>query len=231
MRITDMASAAISRPEAHPLPSFRTVADLQAFLGGVPAHRIRMQPLPGQATEEDMFAIRAKESRLCELIDGILVEKAMASLESLVGCIFAYYLNLFLEDHDLGVVLDAKGYLRLFPGRIRIPDVSFIAWKSMPHQEAPDEKIWSLAPDLAVEILGEDNAEGEMQLKMEEYFRAGSKLVWYVDPKTRTVRVYTSPRRSRLLTENDTLDGGKVLPGFSLSIKKWFQRASRKPRK
>src|SRR5208283_1540096 len=50
--------------------------------------------------------------------------------------------------------------------------------------------------------------------------------IWSLDPQDRTVRVYTSPRKFRLLKEHDTLDGGKVLPGFSLSIKTWFARAS-----
>ena len=100
----------------------------------------------------------------------------------------------------------------------------------MPGREVPKSPIPSFAPDLAVEILSEGNTEAEMDRKLKEYFQSGSKLVWYVDPEARTVRVYTSPRKFRLFTENDTLDGGKVLPGFSLPIKKWFQRASRKPR-
>jgi Uma2 family endonuclease len=101
----------------------------------------------------------------------------------------------------------------------------------MPDETFPKEAIASLTPDLAVEILSETNTEAEMQRKLREYFEAGSKLVWYVDPEPRIVRVYTSPRRSVLLTEADTLDGRRVLPGFSLPIKKWFARASRKPRK
>lgn len=101
----------------------------------------------------------------------------------------------------------------------------------MPKQEYPKEAIWSLAPNLAVEILSVGNTQGEMTLKLRDYFRAGCKLVWYVEPQKKTVLVYTSLHRFRLLTEDDTLDGGKVLPGFTLSIKKWFQRASRKPRK
>jgi Uma2 family endonuclease len=226
-----MSSAAISTSSTNSPVRFRTVADLQNYLGGVPAHRIRLQPTPGQATEQDVIEVDAREGMLCELIDGILVEKAMASFESYLGIILAHFLCLYLDTHDLGVVLDAKGYLRLFPGRIRIPDISFIAWKSMPNQELPDEKIWSLSPDLAVEILSADNTTAEMDQKLRDYFRSGAKLVWYVDPQTRTVRVYTSPRKSVLLTEADTLDGGKVLPGFALPIKKWFQRASRKPRK
>jgi Uma2 family endonuclease len=210
---------------------FTNVAELQEFLGNIPDHRIRLQPPPGQATEEDILAIQAREGRLCELIDGILVEKDMASFESRLGCILIYFLEMFLEKNDLGVILGEAGFLRLFPGRVRAPDVSYIAWKNMPNEEFPREKIAPLTPDLAVEILSEGNTPGEMQRKLREYFQAGSRLVWYVDPENRTVRVYTSPRKSRLLTEEDTLDGGKVLPGFSLPIKKWFARASRKPRR
>ena len=82
-------------------------------------------------------------------------------------------------------------------------------------------------PDLVVEVLSKGNTPKEMARKLEEYFRAGVRLVWYVNPKKRTVRVYTAPDRSVLLREDDTLDGGDVLPGFVLSIRKWFAEAER----
>lgn len=226
-----MASPALRQPARRPLDQLRTLADLQAYLGGIPASRIRLNPLPGTGTEQDLLDVNARDDRICELVDGILVEKVMASYESYLGVILAYFLCRYLDKHDLGVVLDSQGYLRLFPGRVRVPDVSFVSWRRMPNQECPEEKIWSLAPDLAVEILSEGNTEEEMQQKLKDYFQAGSKLVWLVDPPTRSVRVYTSPRKVTLLGENDTLDGGKVLSGFKLPIKKWFARASRKPRK
>jgi len=227
-----MASPAIRRlPVRGPLDGLQTLADLQTYLGGIPASRIRLVPTPGTATEQDLLTVDARDDRICELIDGILVEKPMASYESYLGAILIHFILTYLDKHDLGVVLDAKGYLRLFPGRVRVPDVSFIAWKRMPNQECPAEKIWSLAPDLAAEILSEDNTAAEMDKKLKDYFSAGTRLVWYVDPKTRTVRVYTGVRKPTLLTENDSLDGMKVLPGFRLSINKWFARASRKPRR
>jgi Uma2 family endonuclease len=66
-----------------------------------------------------------------------------------------------------------------------------------------------------------------MARKLDEYFRAGVRLVWYVDPKRRNVRVYTARDRSELLHEDRALDGGDVLPGFSLSIRDWFAEARR----
>ncbi len=223
--------ATVPVPVPAPRPSFKNVAELQKYLGGVPLDRIRMQPLPGQATEEDVLTVLAKEDRICELIDGILVEKVMATYEALVAGVLLYFLQQYLDDRDLGVALPGDGLLRLFPGRVRAPDVSFISWQRMPNQEFPDEAIASLTPDLAVEVLSPSNTAAEMDQKIQEYFGTGGRLVWIVDPRARTVRVYTSPRRSTLLTENDTLDGRKVLPGFSLPIRKWFARASRRPRR
>jgi Uma2 family endonuclease len=210
---------------------FRNVAELQAHLDGIPVSRIRLQPHPGEATEEDLLNVHAKEGLPCELIDGILVEKAMGSYESRMASVLIYFVETFLDDNDLGVVLDGSGFLRLFPGRVRASDVSFISWKRIPEEEFSQEAIASLSPDLAVEILSRGNTGAEMQRKLQEYFASGSKLVWYVDAEERTVRVYASPRKVSLLSEADTLDGRKVLPGFSLPIKKWFARASRKPRK
>jgi Uma2 family endonuclease len=222
-----MATATVSPAR----PQFRTAADLQEYLGGIPAARIRLQPAPGEATEQDLLTIREQEGRICELVNGILVEKPMATFESRLAAILIYFLELFLEGHDLGAVLDGAGLLRLFPGRVRAPDVSFISWKRMPNQEFPDEAIAALTPDLAVEILSPSNTEEEMREKVRDYFRAGGKLVWIVDPVSRTVRVYTSQRRSVVLTEDGTLDGRKVLPGFALPIRQWFARASRRPRR
>ena len=84
-----------------------------------------------------------------------------------------------------------------------------------------------VVPDLVVEVLSKGNTPKEMARKLDEYFRAGVRLVWYVDPKRRTVRVYTGRDRSVLLHEDRTLDGGDVLPGFSLSIRDWFAEARR----
>jgi Uma2 family endonuclease len=98
----------------------------------------------------------------------------------------------------------------------------------MPNEEIPREPIAPFPPDLAVEIIGKSKTKEEMDRKLWEYFQAGCKLVWYVYPRSRTLHVFTSLRKFAVLTEADTLDGSKVLPGFSLSIRKWFLRASRK---
>lgn len=224
-----MASAAAKLPVS--TLSFDNVAELQDYLGGIPAHRIRLRPLPGQATEKDVLAILAREGRVCELVDGILVEKAKGFFESTLAAMLIHFIHQYLDEHDLGLVGAGDGFLRLSSRSVRAPDVSFLSWKSMPGGELPASPIPRLAPDLAVEILSQGNTPAEMADKLKEYFKAGTRLVWIVDPQTRTVLVYTTPRKPVLRTEEDTLDGGKVLPGFQLSIKEWFRRASRKPRR
>jgi Uma2 family endonuclease len=78
----------------------------------------------------------------------------------------------------LAAVLAPDGFLRLFPGRVRAPDVSVILRKNLPDRTFPKEKIPSLSPDLAAEILSEGNTEAEMALKLREYFQCGTRLVW-----------------------------------------------------
>jgi Uma2 family endonuclease len=117
--------------------------------------------------------------------------------------------------------------MQIFPGLVRIPDAAFISWQRYPRGKRRPGEIPVVAPDLVVEVQSQGNTRKEMARKCEEYFRASARLVWYADPKGRTVRVHTALDRSVLLRENQTLDGGDVLPGFSLSIGDWFAEARR----
>ena len=112
--------------------------------------------------------------------------------------------------------------VRLARGWVRIPDVSFISWERLPGRVFPREDIWTLAPDLAVEIISRHNTREEMERKLSDYFTAGVRLVWYVYPATSEVRVYVSAEKYVTLTAQDTLDGGDVLPGFQLSLATLF---------
>ncbi len=205
-----------------------TVAELLEQLGGVPPERVLVRPAPGLATEQDMIRLRDRERRLCELVDGVLVEKPMGCYESCVTVALIQFLGTFLETHDLGVVAGPDGTVRLMPGLVRIPDVSFASWDRFPNRELPAEPIPDLAPDLAVEILSASNTTREMDRKVGEYFRAGVRLVWLIDPATRTATVYTRPRRRTRVPEDGSLDGGAVLPGFSLPLQRLFARAGRR---
>ena len=199
-----------------------TIADLLHDLGDINPRRIRLRPAPGRATEKDVVRIEAQEDRLCELIDGVLVEKIMGAKESLLAMELGFHLKSYLANKSLGVVLGEAGMLQLRPRLVRIPDVSFISWDQMPSGEFPEEPVPSLFPDLAVEVLSRGNTAGEMTLKVSEYFAAGSQLVWIIDPESQTADVYTAPGECRHLKATQSLDGGDVLPGFKLPLKELF---------
>jgi len=205
-----------------------SLAELVERLGDIPLNRIRLHPAPGTATEDDVIiALEAPRKRICELIDGVLVEKAMGYRESVLAGVFIELLNAWVRPRNLGLVSTPDCTIRLWAGRVRIPDVAFTSWDRMPGRKRPPKPIPDLSPDLAVEVLSLSNTRREMQLKLADYFTANVRLVWIVDPQTRTVKVYTSQSEMTLLSENDTLDGGDVLPGFSILMAELFGELDR----
>ena len=209
-------------PVATPTPKLRNLAELIERLGGVPLDRIRMNPPPGTATVNDVVEIDAHEDRLCELVDGVLVEKTMGYFESETAVLLAAALIQFVRKNDLGVVTGEGGMI-LFPGnQVRIPDVAFVSWERFLDAETEGQAAPELVPDLAVEVLSPGNSAGEMSRKLEVYFHAGVRLVWYIDPMAKAVTVFTSLTRSKVLQLDGTLDGGKVLPGFEFPVRDLF---------
>ena len=201
-----------------------TVADLLDRFGPMPAGRIRTNPPPGTATEQDVIDIEARESRLCELVDGVLVEKTVGYYESHLAVQLIYFLAGFVRRHRLGVVAGEAGMMRLSAGLVRIPDVSFISWERLPGRRVPRQPIADLAPDLAVEVVSPGNTAREMDRKLQEYLTAGTRLVWYVLPVPQEVHVYTGERHD-VVTIDQELSGGDVLPGFTLPLRQLFEES------
>jgi Uma2 family endonuclease len=212
---------------ARPSPRW-SVDRLRLYFGMIPAERILLDPAPGTATEDDVLRINECKERLCELVDGVLVEKAMGTKEGLLGVWLAHLIWVYLEKHAIGIALGGDGMLRLFPGLVRVPDVSFIAADRLSEGKLPDEAIASLAPDLAVEVISKGNTKREIERKLREYFASGTRLAWVVHPKTETVEVYTSAAKKRTLRQGQSLDGGDVLPGFRLPLRRLFAPGSRR---
>jgi len=211
-----------------PRSRFKNVAVLLKRLGGIDPARIRLDPPPGQATEDDLLWLHRKTNRLYELVDGVLVEKVMGYLEGSLATWISFLLQSFLSDHDLGNLAGADATVRLMPGLVRIPDLSFVRWERFPVRgQIPKTPIPDLVPDLAIEVLSKGNTPEEITRKLKEYFLAGATLVWLVDPRSRTVEDCTAPDQSRTLAEGETLDGGEVLPGLKLAVVQIFVRVPR----
>jgi len=210
-------------PITAPPVTTSTTRELYERLGEVPLWRICADPAPGTATEQDLLDIHARTKRLFELVDGILVEKAMGAPSSFLTLELARLLGNWIVPRNLGALIGPDGMLRLRPGLVRIPDLSFIPWRRIPGRQLDlNVPIPNLHPELAVEVLSDSNTPSEMLQKRQECFTAGTVLFWIVDPRARTVEVFTTPTTSTLLTAADTLVGDPVLPGFSLPLAQLF---------
>lgn len=202
--------------------STETLADLVHRLGDVPLSRIRLHPAPGTATEVDVVTSPRPEP---ELVDGVLVDRAMGFFESRLGLILAVFLEQWLTHNPIGFCNGDGALTRMEFGNVRVPDVSFTRWERTKNHLVPRDPICGIAPNLAVEVLSRANTHREIERKRQEYFDAGVELVWIVEPELMTVEVWSSAKECRILDRNDTLDGGTVLPGFQLPIQMWFDRA------
>jgi Uma2 family endonuclease len=165
-------------------------------------------------------------SEMClELSEGDLVIMTPAKMQHGVTAMeLGWWVQAFVREHRLGYVTAAEtGYI-LFKnpnGRdtVRAPDVGFIAAGRLP-EGIPDSYV-PFAPDLAIEVVSPNDTADEVQKKVLEYLRYGTRMVWVAYPETRAVMVYT-PTSVHLVDEHGTLDGGDVLPGFTLEVSKVF---------
>jgi Uma2 family endonuclease len=211
-------------PPAAPIPDpqrfgdWRRIEDLVESLGGIPPKRIRLDPIPGTATEAD--CLRATEmERPCELIDGTLVEKTMGTPEGFLAAELLRLIKNFVTPRRLGVVIGSEGIFRMAHGNIRLPDVSFTRRDRLPN---PFPQIGGWCPDLCVEVLSPDNTRAEMDRKRTEYFATGCKLMWIIDKKSRTAEVYPNEFECVEIESNGVLDAGTVLPGLTISMAELF---------
>lgn len=209
--------------------STETLADLVRRLGDIPLDRIRLRPAPGTATVEDVDRIEVKENRLFELVEGTLVEKAMRYESAWVAARLATLINFFLDASNRGLCVGADGMMQIAQGLVRIPDVSYVSWDRIPGGEVPKKPIPNLVPDLAVEVLSPTNTSGEMNRKVGEFFEAGVRLVWLIDPEKRTARIHTAAGSFTEIDADGTLDGLDLLPGFSVRLGDLLDRGRRRP--
>ena len=139
--------------------------------------------------------------------------------ESFLASLVLQYVGPYVRINKLGITTAPDGMYRMLHGNIREPDVSFTA-KSRKRVGAAQIGDW--CPDLCVEIVSPSNTAAELELKRGEYFSSGCRLVWIIDPRKRSVEVYTQPDTATRLIEPALLEGGTVLPGFSLPLAELF---------
>jgi Uma2 family endonuclease len=171
-----------------------------------------------------VVAICASQNRLCELIDGTLVEKAMGWQESLLAGVLMHWLHDFLEISKLGVATGPDGMTRLFADTVRAPDLAFIAWDRLPNRRLPTEPIPEIVPNFVIEVLSPGNTYSEMSRKRREYFHAGVQLLWMIDPQDRSITVYRGSNTVEVFRDGETISGESVLPGWTVDSAKLFAK-------
>lgn len=161
-----------------------------------------------------------------EIIDGQRVELLpMSILASRVTSHLHGHLAHHLFGNPIGeALMETLFRLPLPVDRNRRPDVAFASAKTI--AQAPtqlgSDNAWAIVPELMVEVVSPHDIAEEIIERLNEYFTAGTKLVWVVYPTQRLLYIYESPRQVRILGEVDELDGGPVLPGFRIPIASLF---------
>jgi Uma2 family endonuclease len=159
-----------------------------------------------------------------ELVRGELVPMPPPGYEHfrVIGLV-SHFLNLFVLPRGLGVVGSDGGFVTTRdPDTTREPDVAFITTERLPADEDAFRAVRA-APDLAVEVRSPSDTREDLIDKADEYLAAGTRLVWIFDPMSRTVTVKTPDGGERTLGVDDELDGGEVLPGFTLRLSEIFR--------
>jgi Uma2 family endonuclease len=176
-------------------------------------------------TAEELLALPEVAGTRYELVDGELVAVPGASpLHGLLVELVLRLIGAYAREQDRGLAFaDGTAYLlRRGPDRVRIPDVSFVAWARVPIEGVPDEGFWPFAPDLAVEIVSPGDRASDVHSKVDEYLAAGTRLVWVLWPQGQSVTARAAGGQPRELGPDDELDGGEVLPGFRIRVRELF---------
>jgi Uma2 family endonuclease len=174
-------------------------------------------------TADELFAMPDDGFRY-ELVKGELIRMAPAGAEhGKVTVRITSPLFVHVDENRLGTVYAAEtGFiLEQDPDTVRAPDVAFVSRERL--ASAGATKSYAIgAPDLAVEVVSPGDTVREVEEKVRQWLVAGTRLVWVASPKMHTITVYQSLADIVVLTEKDILDGGDVVPGFSLAVAKIF---------
>lgn len=165
------------------------------------------------------------EKRL-ELIDGVIVEMAPSSqINTVIAGRIIYFLNVVVIPQDLGYVSGPDGGYTITEKNAYQPDVGFIS--KARHAELQGV-AFPIAPDIAFEVISPSESSNDVNKKVQRYIQAGTKLVVTVYPDNKAVYIWkkstTGQLSAQMLTEDDTLEFGDLLPGFSLKVSDIFPK-------
>jgi len=179
---------------------------------------------PAPITPEEMLRLH-DDGRLYELVDGKLVEKLMSDLAQFVANLLNTQLVLWAERTGLGRSFVEATYqcFPFAPSLVRRPDVSFIARDRLAAYRL-GQGHFTIAPDLAVEVVSPNDEVLELDRKINDYFRAGVRRVWVINPEQQTLRIHRAPGDLSELVGDAELSDDQLLPGFRCPLPALFVR-------
>lgn len=176
-------------------------------------------------TAEELFWMPDDPHRF-DLIEGNLVQTELAGMrEGIITMNTGARVYDYVEHTGIGTAFGAEtGFiLGRNPDTVLGPDVSVVRSGRMPVDADPDFYV-PVAPDLVVEIIFPSHTANYVNAKLLAYLRAGTELIWTIDHLHRIVTVYAPGRTARILTKDETLNGGDVLPGLEIPLADIFDR-------
>jgi Uma2 family endonuclease len=174
-------------------------------------------------TAEEFFRLYSHRDGDYELVKGEVVKMAPpGGVHGGTATNIASALHTFVRQHDLGRVVVESGFrLESQPDTVRGPDVAFVSKERLPAEGLP-RAFFTIAPDLAVEVVSPSDTASDMEQKVQDYLRNGAQRVWVVYPDTRTIVVYRPDGTARVFSGDATIEDPELLPGFSLSLQEIF---------
>ena len=178
---------------------------------------------PKLLTAEDLLRLDSKGVK-GELIRGEFYETVSAGVEhGQIVIKLGFLMGSAVIPNRLGRLIgsDAGVILERDPDTVREPDIAFISAERMPL----DERVTGyseIIPDIVVEIKSPSDSVAEVHDKARMWHNCGVPLVWAAYPETRTIDVHRADGSITTLYEDDILDGGEILPGFSVLVRDIF---------
>jgi Uma2 family endonuclease len=159
-----------------------------------------------------------------ELVRGEVIETMPpGGQHGAIAVVLAMLLRLWTKRSNGGYVGVEAGYILAHdPDTVRGPDVSYVSAERIPPTGIP-EGFWTLAPDLAVEVVSPSETADEVREKVRDFLHAGTPLVWTIYPRSREIVVHTPDGIARTYEFNDTITNSDVLPGFTCSVAELFE--------
>jgi Uma2 family endonuclease len=175
-------------------------------------------------TADDLFDMG--EDAPYELIRGVLHEVTPTTgMHGWIIVEFARRLGNFVVERRMGRLYGGEtGFvIEVGPDTVLAPDLAFVRRDRLPSPKQHSRGFMPVIPDLVIEVLSPSNRRAEFEEKTRLYLSAGVDLLWWFDPIRETVAVHRPHSERQVLTDQDVLVGGNVLPGFQIPVAEIFQ--------